>query len=151
MKQRPARWILATHSWNCGDLELALTEVDAILALDVNDAQARLLRIEILLRQNRSADVFAELEQPIENLEWKDSDDQFRIASLLAHFGQHNRASALAYRLFLQHRDLPRAWTTLSMLLLEATRAEQAAYELAAIMEHSAVLLRYDDEANASS
>ena len=83
------RWIVAKHAWNCGDLELAHTEVDLILAHDVNNARARLLKIEILLRQNRSADVFAQLDQPIEHLDWKDSDDHFRLASLLGNFGHH--------------------------------------------------------------
>jgi hypothetical protein len=66
---------------------LALTEVDAILLSDANDARARLLRIEIYIRQNRSTDVFSELDRPLEELEWRDTDDKFRIASLLASFG----------------------------------------------------------------
>jgi cellulose synthase operon protein C len=139
------RWTIAAHSWNCGDLESALAEANAILELDVNDARARLLKIEILIRQDRSTDVFAELDKSIEELDWKESDDEFRIASLLANFGHLDRAAAFAYRLFLQHRDLPRAWITLSMVLLGATRAERSVYELASVEEHAAVRLRYED------
>src|SRR3546814_4122864 len=41
------------------------------------------------------------------------SDLQFRVATLLGHFGFSERAAKVAYRLFLEHRDNSQAWMTL--------------------------------------
>jgi tetratricopeptide (TPR) repeat protein len=118
-------WTVAAHAWNLGDLTAAMAAVDELLALDADQPRARLLKIEIPVRQDRSVELFGELEKPLERLPWKRPRDQFRLASLLGHFGFAERAADLAYRLFLQRRDLSRAWMTLSMLVLDAGRGEE--------------------------
>ncbi|WP_128291227.1 PIN domain-containing protein [Afifella aestuarii] len=141
-------WTVAAHSWNLGDLTAAMTAVDELLAQEPDQSQARLLKIEILVRQDRSVELFAELEKPLERLLWKRPSDQFRLASLLGHFGFTERAADLAYRLFLQHRDLSRAWMTLSMLVLDEGRGEEdkpRLWNASEVCSNAAVDLVYDD------
>lgn len=142
------RWMVAAHAWNLGDLAASMVAVEALLAQSPDDPRARLLKIEILVRQDRTAELFAELEKPLEKLAWRQSSDQFRLASLLGHFGFTERAADLAYRLFLQHRDLSRAWMTLSMLVLEEGRGEEGSprpWKPIEVGPNVAVDLAYDD------
>ncbi len=111
-------WTAATHAWNVGNLSASLLATEALLKKLPSDPRARLLKVEILIRQDRSGELLDELEKPLERLDWKRPSDQFRLASLLGHFGFTERAADLAYRLFLQHRDLSRAWITMSSLIL---------------------------------
>ena len=140
LRSRPGR--------NLGDLNASLAAVEALLAQTPDEPRARLLKIEILIRQDRSVELLAELERPLEKLAWRRPDDQFRVASLLGHFGFTERAADLAYRLFLQHRDLSRAWMTLSMLVLDEGRADENRARLWNATEvgpNAAVDLSYDD------
>ena len=57
-----------------------MVATETLLADKPDDPRARLLKIEILIRQDRSADIFTELEKPIEKLAWSRPDDQFRVA-----------------------------------------------------------------------
>jgi cellulose synthase operon protein C len=139
---------VATHAWNVGDLRGAFRAIEALLALEPNNAYARLLKIEILARQNRSAELLVELDQPVENLAWTRLRDRFRIAALLGHLGYVERAVSFAYRLFLEHRDNSQAWMTLSILVLEQGRgAVEAprAWDAPVVASNVAVDLRYDD------
>lgn len=141
-------WTVAAHAWNLGDLTAAMTAVEALLMYDASQARARLLKVEILIRQDRSTELFAELQQPLEQLTFDRPDDQFRMATLLGHFGFVERAADFAYRLFLQHRDLSRAWMTLSMLVLEeglGRRDLPRTWSSAEAELHAAVDLTYDD------
>lgn len=143
-------WTVAAHAWNLGDLAAALAAVDDLLAKEPDQPRARLLRIEILVRQDRSVELFSELEKPLERLQWDRPSDQFRLASLLSHFGFAQRAADFAYRLFLQHRDQSRAWMTLSMLVLDEGWGEKdkpRLWNASAVGPNAAVSLAYDDGA----
>lgn len=145
-------WTVAAHSWNLGDLAAAMTAVEALLAQEPDQPQARLLKIEILVRLDRSVDLFAELEKRLERLAWRRPSDQFRLAALLGHFGFVERAADLAYRLFLQHRDLSRAWMTLSMLVLDEGRGsgdQPRLWTAGEVGRNAAVDLAYDDGSGA--
>ena len=63
-------WIVALHAWNIGNLPGAFKAVEALLAQHPDDPPALLLKIAILLRQSRSSEVLAELDRPVENLNW---------------------------------------------------------------------------------
>ena len=141
-------WTVAAHAWNLGDLKASMVATETLLADKPDDPRARLLKIEILIRQDRSADIFTELEKPIEKLAWSRPDDQFRVASLLGHFGFAERAADLAYHLFLQHRDMSRAWMTLSILVLESGKGDDAPrlWNATEVGPNAAVDLRYNDE-----
>lgn len=117
-------WAEAAHAWNLGDLRRADDAVDRLLARQPDDRSARLLKIEILMRQDRSTALLDALDKPIESLPGSRVSDLYRIAALLGNFGYYERAAALAYRLFLEHRDQSRAWMTLSALVIEEGRGE---------------------------
>ncbi|MES0057280.1 tetratricopeptide repeat protein [Mesorhizobium sp. M0078] len=140
-------WANATHAWNIGDLSSARASIEKVLDLDPADADARLLRIEILLRQNQSTEIVAELDRPLESLRYSRLKDRFRIASLLGHFGYLDRAAALAYRLFLENRDRSQAWMTLSALVIEEGRtdSEDRRWDAKIVAPNVAVDLNYDD------
>lgn len=145
-------WAIAAHAWNTGDLARSMTALGELLAGDPNHPRARLLKIEILIRQDRSNELFAELEKPLEKLAWERPADQFRLVALLGHFGFAERAADYAYRLFLKHRDLARAWTTLAMLVLEEGRGDdqtERLWTMTAAGENAAVNLVYDDASEA--
>ncbi|MDQ0304504.1 PIN domain-containing protein [Ancylobacter polymorphus] len=149
VRNNPATlWTIAAHAWNLGDLTAAMEAVENLLAQEPNQPRARLLKVEILVRQDRSVELFSELEKPLERLPWQRPSDQFRLASLLGHFGFIERAAELAYRLFLQHRDRSRAWMTLSMLILDEGRATEdklSRWNASAIGPNTAIDLAYDD------
>lgn len=141
-------WAVAAHAWNLGDLNASMDAVDGLLAQAPDDPRARLLKIELLIRQDRSVELFTELEKPLEQLDWRRLDDRFRVASLLGHFGFTERAADFAYRLFLQHRDLSRAWMTLSMLVLDEGRGDENTPRLwnaTEVAPDAAIDLAYDD------
>ncbi len=118
------------------------------MSREPDNARALLLRIEILVRQDRSTELFAELDKRIEGLAWKRLQDQFRVATLLGHFGYSERAAAVAYRLFLEHRDNSRAWMTLSGLVLKEGREGKEApllWQAAVVAADVAIDLLYDD------
>jgi cellulose synthase operon protein C len=141
-------WTAAAHAWNVGDVESARTSIEALLAKEPEHPRARLFKIETLLRQNRSADVLNELDRPLEKLAWSRLNDRFRLASLLAHFGYVERAAGLAYRLFLENRDKPRAWMTLSSLVLFEGMGEPdepRRWDASVVGNDIAVDLAYDD------
>ena len=144
-------WTVAAHAWNMNDLDVALTAVEVVLAELPDHANARLLKIEILIRQDKSTEIFEELGKPVERLDWPSPSDQFRLATLLSHFGFEQRAAEFAYRLFLKHRDLPRAWMTLSTLVLALGRDDRQPEEwkVVQVQPNAAVDLTYDDETKA--
>lgn len=145
-------WLVAAHAWNQGDLPASLKAIQALVQAKPDEARARLLQLEILIRLDRSTEVFEELEKPLERLAWKRPKDQFRLAALLGHFGFTDRAAAFAYQLFLQHRDLSRAWMTLSMLVLEEGRGDKDTPRLwnaETVAANVAVDIRYDDGSDA--
>lgn len=117
-------WMAAGHAWNVGDMKGSLRTVDKLLAQQPENPHARLLKIEILIRQDRSAELLTELDKPIELLSSAQLKDRFRVAMLLGHFGYVDRAAAFAYRLYLEHRDDAQAWMALSLLVLEEGRGE---------------------------
>ena len=111
-------WLDARHSWNVGDLDRCLADLDRMLEIRPDLPKAILMRIETLLRLGRSKAVLETLETPIEDLPWAGGRDPYRVARLLHHFGHHDRAARFAYRLFLQQRDRPRAWMTLTSMTI---------------------------------
>lgn len=149
LREDPAtQWVVASHSWNLGDLPGALASVKKMLSAEPDHPRARLLLVEIHIRRGDSAAVQAELSKPIEDLGWKGRPEIYRLASLLVHFGFAERAAALAYRLFLEHRDESRAWLTLSMLVLNEGRGDGPngrRWLVARAGENAAVDLVYDD------
>jgi tetratricopeptide (TPR) repeat protein len=145
-------WLVAAHAWNQGDLPASLKVIQTLVQAKPDDPRARLLLLEILIRLDRSTELFEELQKPLERLAWKQPKDQFRLAALLGHFGFTERAASLAYQLFLQHRDLPRAWMTLTGLVLEEGRGEEDTPRLwnaETIAANAAVDIHYDDGTDA--
>jgi predicted Zn-dependent protease len=141
-------WTAAAHAWNIGDLEGAEGAINRLLAQEPENPSARLLKVEILVRQNRSTDLLAELDKAIEDLPFRRLKDRFRVASMLGHFGYMQRAAAQAYRLFLENRDNSQAWMTLSVLVLEEGRGEESgsrAWDTPIVSQNAAVNVRYDD------
>ncbi|MFS0736659.1 hypothetical protein ABC347_06380 [Sphingomonas sp. 1P06PA] len=141
-------WLDARHAWNVGDLDRCLADLDRMLVIRPDLPKATLMRIETLLRLGRSKAVLEALDKPIEDLPWAGGSDPFRVASLLGHFGHHERAARLAYRLFLQQRDRPRAWMTLaSMTIREGQEhAERASnWSRTTVGTDVAVDIKYED------
>lgn len=141
-------WTTAAHAWNVGDLPAAYLTIEALLTQEPDNARARLLKIEILVRQNRSNEVFAELDKRVEDLSWTRLQERFRVAALLSHFGYIERAAAFAYRLFLEHRDTSQAWMTLSMVVLKEGRGGDEGprlWDTPRVAANVAIDLRYDD------
>ena len=140
------QWVVAAHAWNRGDVEGCLAAVQQLLEVAPKHPGGRLLKIEVLMRQDRSSAVLTELDADLESLPWKTSRDEFRLASLLSHFGYVDRAAALAYRLFLKHRDLSRAWMTLSAVVLDVGPGrDDARWKSDTIGPDAAIDLLYDD------
>jgi len=140
------QWVVATHVWNRGDLDASLTAIELMLGRQSDHAAGRLLKIEVLMRQDKSAAVLAELDKDLERLPWKASRDEFRLASLLNHFGYVDRAAALAYRLFLKHRDLSSAWMTLSGVVLDVGKfKDDSRWQCPTVGSDAAVDLLYSD------
>ena len=106
-------WAIVVYEWNISNLPGALEAVDRLLVVSPEHLPARLRKIEILLRQNKTANLLAELDKPIEDLPWKKLSERFRVASLLGHFGFSERATKFSYRLYLEHRDNSQAWMAL--------------------------------------
>jgi cellulose synthase operon protein C len=142
-------WAVCAHAWNLGDLSHAQEAVDALLTNQPDHPRARLLKIEILVRQDRSSELLAELDKPLENLHWTRLEDCFRVASLLGHFGHLERATAFAYRLFLEHRDKSEAWISLAGLVLVDGLGEESEsacrWTAEVVGQDVAVDLHYDD------
>ena len=140
-------WLAAAHAWNTGDLEAGLDAVSRLLALQPDNPRARLLRIDILLRQDRSEEVIAELEKPVEELQWSGVKDRGRIAGLLAHFGFLERGMAFAYKTYLEHRDQNKAWMTILAVVVREGRGKRSRvpdWDLKAVRENTAVDLEYE-------
>jgi hypothetical protein len=137
-------WTFAAHAWNTGHLPAAAEYVEKLLAHDPEDAKVRLLKIEILIRQNNSTDLFAELVKPIKELHWP-SENAFRVASLLGHFGYLERAASLAYRLYLEHRDQEQAWMTFCGIMLGNGRNASHLWTSPVVAPNVAVDLKFDD------
>jgi tetratricopeptide (TPR) repeat protein len=143
-------WTVAAHAWNIGDLAGALRNIEALLSLRPDDPRARMLKIEILIRQDNSTALLNELDKPIEHLSGSRLQDRFRIANLLGHFGYIERAAALAYRLFLENRDNSQAWMALSAVVLVEGWGEpdrRRHWDTTVVAPNVAVNLRFDDGA----
>src|SRR5690606_36790660 len=88
-----------------------------------------------------------ELDKPVEKLRFARLRDRFRVASLLGSFGYLERATALAYRLFIENRDTSQAWMTLSALVLKEGWGEEHGprpWDTSVVGPNVAVNLRYD-------
>ncbi|WP_420606757.1 PIN domain-containing protein [Novosphingopyxis sp.] len=141
-------WLDARHAWNAGDLDRSLHSLDKFLEKKPGQPRAVLMRLEILIRLNRTRQILDALDAPIEDLGWKGEQDPYRVAGLLTHFGYHDRAARLAYRLFLEHRDKPRAWMTLSGMTIregQDRRGNGSDWSADAVAEDIAVDVEYDD------
>ncbi len=139
-------WMIAAREWNRGDLDAALLAADDLIAAQPENARARLLRLDILARNDRTAELATDLEQPLETMEWGRIEDQARVASFLAHFGQIDRAIAFSYRLFLTHTDTPRAWLALSGIIMGVGRnLEDRRWEVGVVGNDAAVDIEYED------
>ena len=150
VRESPAvLWMLAINAWNSDDLDTAFSAIDRLVTHSPEVAKGRGLKIEILLRQNRTEEVLAELDEPVESLNWRGTEDACRIASLLAHFGYIERGVAFAYQLFLKHRDEAPAWMALVSILFGVEQKESegstARWQAEAVAPDTAVDLRYDD------
>ncbi|WP_354110853.1 hypothetical protein [Bradyrhizobium sp. S3.12.5] len=141
-------WLSAIHSWNVGDMPESGRAVDALLEGRPDSATARLLRIEILIRSNEIDELLPELERPVERLAFNRLSDKLRVASLLGHFGQMERAVAYAYRLLLENRESSQAWLCFQGLVLsEGSKVANSdePWNPKTIGENAAVDIEYDD------
>jgi predicted Zn-dependent protease len=141
-------WLVATHSWNIGDLPESRRALDKLLSVQPDDGSARLLKIELLLRSDDLDNLLPELDRPIEKLRFHRLTDRFRVAALLGNFGHIDRAVAYAYRLFQENKAMSQAWMCFSGLVLrEGTdiKAVEEDWKLSAVAENAAVDIEYDD------
>jgi hypothetical protein len=141
-------WLLATHSWNVGDLPESRRAVDALLVDHPDSASARLLKIELLVRSDDIGELLPELERPIERLAFNRLNDKFRVASLLGHFGFMDRAVAYAYRLFLENKEISQSWLCFSGLVFREgmnPETSERSWDLKAVCEYAAVDIDYAD------
>lgn len=141
-------WTVAVHAWNVGDLTEAERATAAIARADTGNEHARQLRIEVLIRLNRTADLLAELAGPVEMQRSGGLRERSRTASLLAHFGHVQRGAALAYRLFLENRGESQAWMTLAGIVLDAGRSAAEApstWSMTEVGDDAAVDFQFDD------
>ncbi len=142
-------WTAAAHAWNVGDIEHALTAIQRLLDVEPDNGRARLFKVECLIRLDKSVELIAELDRPLEHLSGLRLRDRFRLASLLQHLGYPERAVALAYRLFLENRDNSRAWTTLSILVIEdgieGRDPDSLRWRATQVADDMAVNLEYED------
>ena len=138
-------WGDAAHHWNLGDLDRAKEAIDRLLEAEPRNSRAILLRLEIFMRRDQTGGLLAELEKPLEDLNFDRLKDGLRVARLLAHFGQLERGCSLAYRLFLSHRDASAAWMTLSAIVLEEGRTQQDLWTKDEVDVDAAVNVRFED------
>ncbi|MCJ2189275.1 PIN domain-containing protein [Novosphingobium beihaiensis] len=139
-------WTRAARAWNMGDLEAAYSAINKLTEIQPDNAGAALFKIDILARADRITDLAAELDKPLEALDWKRLEDQIRLSGLLAHFGQLDRGIRLAYKLFLSHRDTARAWLSLSSIVLDQGRnLQDKRWDMPAVANHAAIDMTYDD------
>jgi cellulose synthase operon protein C len=140
-------WMRATHAWNTGDLPEAKRVATSLLEIAPESAKARLFRIEVLVRQNESEEILAELQRPIELIELERLSDKLRISQFLLHFGFRERAAAYTYRLFIENRDDPRAWMALPSLIFDEKRSgDHDAWTVTAVTVNAAVDLKFDND-----
>ena len=148
LRQSPTvLWLAAAHAWNIGDLASAYREVAHLLEIVPDDARARLFKVELLIRQDRVDEVLEELSFPLEGLPFAGLSNRFRIVTLLGNFGFGSRAAALAYRLFLENQDTPKAWMTFACLVLnEGMRKDRPLmWDLPLVALDAAVDVEFDD------
>jgi tetratricopeptide (TPR) repeat protein len=141
-------WLVATHSWNIGDLPESRRALDKLLAIQPDDGSARLLQVELLLRSDDLDNLLPELDRPIEQLRFHRLTDRFRVAALLGNFGHMDRAVAYAYRLFQENKGMSQAWMCFSGLVLrESTdiKAAEEDWKLSAVADNAAVDMEYED------
>jgi tetratricopeptide (TPR) repeat protein len=141
-------WLDARHAWNSGDLDRSLSSLEQFLEAKPGQPRAVVMRLEVLIRLHRTRQILETLDTPIEDLDWRGESDLYRIAVLLTHFGYHDRAARLAYRLFLEHRDKPRAWMTLSGMTIregQDRRDKQSGWNADTVSDDIAVDVEYDD------
>lgn len=138
-------WGTAAHYWNIGDLPKAEATLERLLELEPKYAKAHLLRLEIYIRSDRTGALLNALEGPLETLDFQ-LEDGLRLSRLLAHFGKIDRGAALAYRLFLTHRDLSPAWMALSSIVLwEGRDVGEARWTIGEVALDAAVDLEFED------
>lgn len=149
LREDPAvLWTAAAHAWNIGDLDGAYRAASSLIERNPKNARVRLFRLEVMLRQNRSADLLSDLDQPLEYLPKARLEDSFRIASLLGHFGFAERAAAFTYKLFLGNRENPRAWMTFANVVLDRGEGgvdRSGLWSAAAVVPDVAVDLAFDN------
>lgn len=141
-------WLLAAHSWNVGDLAESKRAVDALLFDHPDGAEARLLKIEILLRSDNIRELLPELERPIERLAFNRLSDKFRVALLLGHFGHIDRAVAYAYKVFLENKEVSQAWLCFHGLVLQGGMSlenSERPWLPRVVGENAAVDIDYED------
>ncbi len=144
-------WVSAIHAWNMGDLEAALVAVGRIIDLRPENLSARVLRLEILLRQDCSSEILAELDQPLEQFTSDSLRARCRLTTLLSVFGYSSRASAYAYRLFLENRDDPLAWMTVARLIFNDRNAvDRDVWTAPVVTTDVAVTVQWDDGCTSS-
>ena len=139
-------WTRSARAWNLGDLPAALVTVDRLVEKSPDNAGARLLKLDILARSDRTEDLLAELGKPLEELPWRHIEDRACLVGYLANFGQLDRAIALAYRLYLANRDASRAWLTLSGVVVEQGRSlDDGRWNVDEVGENAAVDVDFEN------
>lgn len=138
-------WSEAAHYWNIGDLARAQGALERLISVAPKNGQAHLLRLEIFIRRDQTGLLLAELDNALEELEFTRLEDGLRLSRLLAHFGHLDRGAALAYKLFLSHRDVSPAWMALSAIVLNEGRTDPPRWTMPGVDLDAAVDVRFDD------
>ncbi|MGX9963145.1 tetratricopeptide repeat protein [Roseomonas sp. F4] len=141
-------WGTAAHAWNIGHLESCRDAITSLAEAEPDNLAARLFKIQVLLRQNKRSLVEVEVQHPLEAMKSTNVKDRLEVIALLCKFNYRERAAILAYKMFLEHRDNPRVWMSLTSVVLgEGTGAPRAPDIWAAeiVAPHIAVDVAYDD------
>jgi cellulose synthase operon protein C len=115
----------ATLYWNVGAADRALPLVKELYERSPDNLQLFLWYVDVLVRLNKITDLDQLISQPVENRLSGTVVQKSRLASVLSHFGQPERALAFAYRLFAFNQDVPAVWMAFMSAMLIAGKSDR--------------------------
>jgi tetratricopeptide (TPR) repeat protein len=114
----------ATHYWNTGDPKSAAPLIKAIYHAAPHRLDLLLWHIDSLIRLGQSERISALLKSTAEDILEGTASQRARLASVLSHFGQPERALKLAYREFALNRNSSAAWMSFMSVMLTAGKSD---------------------------
>lgn len=141
-------WTEAHHAYETGDLLGSLAAVERYLGKKPTSFKAHMLKVELFVRLDRSDDLRAELDHPLEGDPSATLPGLLRLVALLGHFGYSERAAALAYRLYLSNRDNSAAWMAMMGAVIEPnkpTTRRNTSWDVKVAGPDAAIDVSFDD------